>query len=139
MSFIEWTPERSIGVADLDDEHKQLATQLNALYDAIHMNLAPKMMLATMDALVFYVSTHFTHEEEYMVATNYPDSVGHRIEHDILRSKIMEMHARMLENASDALANELLAFMKGWVSGHIMYCDKELGAHIIQHQHKKAS
>lgn len=130
MPFVEWSKDFEIGVPSIDEEHKVLIGQLNTFYDAIQMNIAPKMLLGTMEALVFYVSTHFTHEEEYMMATNYPDFLEHKIEHDILRSRVLEMHAKALENATDELSNELLAFLKGWVNGHILYCDKTLGRYL---------
>lgn len=130
MSFLQWTKELGIGVPELDEEHKILIAHLNTFYDAVHLNIAPQILLQTTEALTYYATTHFAHEEELMLATGYPDYAEHKTEHDILRARLAEMHEKAVQNATHDLSNELLAFMKGWVYGHLIYCDKPMGLYV---------
>jgi hemerythrin len=130
MPLIEWCDEISTGIKSIDEEHKVLINLVNALYDAIQLEKEKDVLGEILNGLVLYIVVHFTHEEEFMFATHYPGFAEHVAEHDRLRDQVMRLQNEFQKSANNALANETLAFLKGWIKGHIMYCDKLFAPHF---------
>ena len=130
MPFMDWSEEISVGIDSIDNEHKNLLLLINTLYDAVQSGKGADVMSRILDELITYTVTHFTHEEEYMVATIYPAYHEHKDEHDALRKQLMEFHARSTQSITAAMSQELLVFMKCWFYVHVLACDRAFGPHL---------
>lgn len=123
MSYFEWTPDMSVGLARLDDDHKGLIAIINRLAET----LGKPGQHATIDqafrALLRYTEIHFGREEAVLNAVHYPPLEGHRAQHKDFIHDILEMR-QAFGNASDEEAQrELLDYLKTWLTNHIMIED----------------
>lgn len=85
---IEWTGDLSVGIPEVDAEHKRFIALVNGLNQAIagHTGLAEVrkwMLLIIEDA-----EQHFAHEEALFAEWNYPDAADHALKHADVMSQL---------------------------------------------------
>jgi hemerythrin len=120
--FFKWSPDYSVGVRAIDEQHQELVRILNRLFVAVSKQEGKKAIDETLDALVSYSKTHFALEEQLMQQANYADLEAHKIEHNKLIEKLIllcQKHTREQEH----LYFEILGFVKTWLKGHIVGVD----------------
>lgn len=130
MPFIDWHEDFSVGIASIDSEHQTMLALLNKLYDSVQLERATESISDVLDGLILYIVTHFLHEEQYMLAARYPDYEQHKTEHESLRHHLMRIQAEAENGPTVVVANELLAFLKSWVMGHILFSDKAFAPYV---------
>ncbi|MEZ5583158.1 MAG: bacteriohemerythrin [Candidatus Competibacteraceae bacterium] len=137
MSTIaEWSDELSVGIQEIDEQHKALLNILNELNDGIHGVRRKEVRLEILDKLIEYTKTHFAVEESLMRIFAYPRYEEHKQEHDKLIAEIHGFRVKFLEDAS-APTYELLIFLKRWLTNHIMKVDKHYEEHFLKMGAKK--
>ena len=94
MAFMKWTNERSVGVAQLDSEHKQLIKIINQLYEGMSTGSAKSVLKKVFDAMVSYTDEHFGHEEQFFEQTQYPLAAEHRVQHEELKQLLARFQGR---------------------------------------------
>lgn len=126
MPILEWNEDMSVGLAELDDDHKQLIrviNQLGADYDDQARQSAVRQSLF---ALLRYAEFHFAREEGVMTACNYPGIEEHKKEHRDFVSKIRDLNRRFdadPEKSAEIVNADLLRFLQDWLSHHILVED----------------
>lgn len=120
MPLIEWTPEFSVSVDSLDTDHKVLISLVNQLNDAITGGEPRSTVQRVLDALLDYTNYHFGREETLMRACAYPDFDAHARTHATLRAQVADIRDRYARNPESIHAREVLAFLKTWLTTHIV-------------------
>ena len=69
---IAWTPNLSVGVEHIDDQHKIWFEKANALFEAGKEKRAKEYIKTMLDFLDEYTKKHFKDEEAFMVEIRYP-------------------------------------------------------------------
>lgn len=129
MSFIEWSPALSVGVTQIDDQHRRLVGMLNDLHDAMKARRGREALGAVLDGLIAYTVEHFTAEEALMQASRFTQLPTHRIEHDKLKRQVGDLQRR--HRAGEVtITLDTMNFLRDWLSAHIQRSDKAAGAHI---------
>jgi hemerythrin len=131
--FITWTKKMSVGVAELDDDHKALLGLLNDLHDGIAAGHGTERLGRVLDGLTEYAGTHFAREEEFFAQTAYPAAAEHILEHRALTRLVLDVQARYRKGKFDALSLETMSFLKDWLREHVQGSDKEYTAHLNAH------
>jgi len=125
MPYFEWNESLLVGIKTIDDQHKQLVDMVNSLHDAVESSgqHCPAPELAT--SLKAYAAEHFHIEEGYMQAFGYPEFEAHLKEHQSFDATIRAFE----EDCATGKANpeELLNFVKRWLSEHILGVDVQMG------------
>jgi hemerythrin len=129
MPFSEWSDEFSVGVDEIDREHKRLLGVLNDLHDAVQAGEAREVLGKVMDELLLYVAYHFAHEEELFLRTDYPGFERHRLQHRALTITVKEIYEDFQLSDSEALPRQVLLFLKNWLYDHIMGSDRAFGVY----------
>jgi hemerythrin len=124
MPIIQWTPDFSVGVGSIDTDHKVLISLINQLDDAIRGGEPKQTVSRVLDALLDYTNYHFAREELLMRACAYPDIEAHARTHATLRAQVHDIRNRYRRNAESIRAREVLAFLKNWLTAHIIGRDK---------------
>lgn len=124
MPLINWTPDLSVGVGSIDADHKVLIGLINQLDDAIRSGTPRETVIRVLDALVDYTGYHFEREETLMRASGYPDIAAHVRTHATLRAQVHDIRVRYHRNPESIHSREVLAFLKNWLSAHIVGRDK---------------
>ena len=124
MAIIEWTPGLSAGVETIDTDHKLLISLLNQLDDAVSAGESEDIVGSVLDALLDYTDYHFGREEALMRACGYPDVEPHAETHADLRDQVATIRDRYRRNPDSIREREVMAFLKTWLTAHIMGRDK---------------
>ncbi|MDO9597522.1 MAG: bacteriohemerythrin [Azoarcus sp.] len=124
MPIATWTPDLSIGVASLDDDHKKLIDTLNEVYDALLLDRSASILRPALNHLNHYVVDHFAREEAWMCDQNDPNLPRHLTEHLALRDHIERLIA-LQDMPDDERSIELLIILRNWLLGHITHSDRD--------------
>jgi hemerythrin len=130
MPFAEWSDEFSVGVEEIDDDHKRLLRLLNELQTAVEAGERREVLGKVLDGLLHYVSYHFAHEEELFLRTNYPGYKAHERKHRALTDTAHAIREDFQLSASMALPPQVLEFLKNWLCEDILGADRDFGAYF---------
>lgn len=125
-----WADDFSVGIQEIDEQHKVLVGLLNELHAAIVGHRGSAECRRILDRLVEYTRVHFAVEESLMRILGYPDYENHKHEHEKLAVQVADL-LQKLDTGKAAISFELLHFLKVWLTKHICESDKRYGSHFI--------
>ncbi|HUI71070.1 MAG TPA: bacteriohemerythrin [Spirochaetia bacterium] len=123
MAFFEWSDELSVGVREIDGQHKNLVEMINTLNQAMIEKKGREAQKAAVDVMVDYTKSHFTTEEKYMKAFAFEGFEAHRAEHEKFTAKALDLQDRV-GRGRFVLTLEIVDFLKQWLTGHIKGTDR---------------
>ena len=126
MSLLAWNNMFSVGVKEIDSQHKKLLAIANRLNDAMKQGLGKDVLAGILTDLVAYTESHFAFEERLMEQHKYPLSPQHKAEHKELVRTVADFK-RKFELGDAALTSDVMGFLRDWLSRHIMNSDKMFG------------
>lgn len=129
-ALVKWSDDLSVGLQEVDEQHKTLVGMLNELHVAIVEHHGTAACRAVLDRLAEYTRTHFTVEESLMRLLNYPDFDAHKHQHEALIHEVVALQKK-LDAGTAAISFELLHFLKVWLTRHITDVDKRFGDFAI--------
>jgi len=121
---ITFKEEHSVGVKEIDDQHKQFIAILNELADAIDNNKTKETLAHIFDELGSYAEFHFATEEKYFDMFSYDGAEEHKAKHQELKEKIADLKSKMADNQV-SLSFELIDFMEDWLIDHLANMDQK--------------
>jgi hemerythrin len=124
MEAIEWNKAYSVGVEELDEQHKRLFKMINTLFEAPAAGISPQGISDLLTEMAEYASVHFETEEGYMSECAYPEIDYHIRAHQRYREKVDDLRARAA-NEKSKLSSDMLRFLYDWLAEHILSCDKK--------------
>lgn len=124
MSLVKWSDDLSVGIQEIDEQHKVLVNLLNDMHDAIHQHRGTEACREILERLARYTEIHFAVEESLMRLFDYPDYEAHKAEHEQLIKELKDLQGRMAESGH-SVTFQLLHFLKLWLTKHIMESDQE--------------
>lgn len=124
--FIEWNDERnSIGIALIDNQHKELILILQQTNDLQHTSEERKKNLPVIiEKLIYYSQYHFSFEEEHMSKNAYPLIKEQQDLHRKFINRIIKIAGEFKSGMVD-LTDEIILFLKNWIIEHILTEDKK--------------
>ncbi len=125
---LQWTEDLSVGVQEIDSQHKELFIRANGLLEAMKRGKGREEIGDLIKFLDDYTIMHFGLEERYMLEYEYPDYLSHKQKHSQFIEKIRG-EKKELESAGltiDAAAR-IGFFLSQWWIEHIRSVDKLLG------------
>ena len=117
--FVEWSDALSVGIEEIDEQHKVLADLVNRMHQAIHERHGSDVVREILTELAEYTRIHFAVEESLMRILNYPDYENHKAVHEELLKHVVELREKV-ESGKTAIGFELMHFLKNWLTKHIM-------------------
>jgi hemerythrin-like metal-binding protein len=129
MALIDWKEEFSVGVPDVDHEHRQLIELINDLHAALSSGDSGTGVLDFLAEINAQITAHFALEEKIMRERQYDQYQDHKRDHERLLDEIRDIMDDYEENAfySDA---ELSACLERWFSEHFRTRDARLHRHL---------
>lgn len=121
-----WEESLSVGVDTIDVDHRRLVAMLDELYGAVGADDSKAVLARTVSSLLDYSREHFRDEEAVMRRHAYPEIRKHAAEHQDLLRKLSEIKNKVDGGEVD-LTLEVMDFLGGWLTGHILGADKRLG------------
>lgn len=130
MALLMWNEGYSVGNPMLDADHRILVDLVNQLHDATETGQSRVVVGSVVNVLVEYTEHHFRREEAMLLAAAYPDFESHRTAHIALEQRLAALRDRWASGEHQVLDQEVLDFMKKWLTDHIMGADKSYGPWI---------
>ena len=78
---IAWKDFLTVGVPEMDAEHRQFISRVNELNLAIVEAKDKTAVRQAMDLMLAEATNHFRHEEELLAEWNYPEAAAHAAKH----------------------------------------------------------
>ena len=129
--FFKWSPEYSVNIKTIDDQHRELVNILNRLFVAVSRREGDKAIAGILDALLTYTQTHFALEERLMQQAKYKDFEAHKLEHKKLLEQLDQLCKKHLLEEK-AIYFEMLKFLKAWLKEHIQGVDTKYSSALQQ-------
>ncbi|MBF0273944.1 MAG: bacteriohemerythrin [Nitrospinae bacterium] len=128
-SKIAWSDDYSVGVFEMDEQHKHLVNLINELFDAVKHGAQQNETVRVLDGILDYAATHFKKEEDLQKRYGYPGYTQHKSKHEIVVHDFLNLY-NQFKSGRKEVAGEILNFLRNWLINHIMWEDKKYGAHI---------
>jgi len=124
MKTIEWQNEYTVGVKELDDQHRNLLNTINTLLEEQRDKYEAAKFSPALSSIIHYAYTHFATEERYLLQVHFPNLKQHVLEHIDFIMKTVGLALRIESSSGDELRIELLRYLKEWYSYHVLGTDR---------------
>ncbi len=132
MTKLEWTQALSVGVEEIDAQHRELFRRAAALLEGIRSG-EPEELGALVDFLHRYAVEHFGAEEEQMRRTRFPGYARHKAEHDRFVSDLLALASEYERKGAAAfLSLKVNQWLTEWLRQHVSGTDAELGRFLVK-------
>lgn len=125
---ITWDSSFETGIGEVDAQHLRLVEIINSLVDAIG-HADKNTLKSIVEQLKEYAQYHFRTEEKIMEESGYAGLAEHRDEHAVFVDQILLFDLDVIL-ASEGLAWDMLHFLRGWLTNHILVVDKRFSAQL---------
>ncbi|MDD3610082.1 MAG: bacteriohemerythrin [Halothiobacillaceae bacterium] len=129
--LIEWQDDLSVGIDEIDSQHKTLVDIVNELHQAVAERRGKEVMQEILDRLDEYTRIHFATEESLMRIFHYPAYETHKETHDQLIDQLRHIR-KDFEEGHGGVTFELMQVLKNWLVKHIQHSDKEYTPYFMQ-------
>jgi len=100
---IAWSDFLSVGIPEMDDEHRQFVARVNELNKAVIDSEDKAEVLRALQRMLNEAKLHFEHEEQLLEKWKYPEIDAHIVLHEELREQF--------ERAAQEIASEDISFV----------------------------
>jgi hemerythrin-like metal-binding protein len=126
LVLLPWTSLYSVGIGDVDEQHKILVGLLNRASAASRESADKATVSDVLNRLLDYTREHFLFEERMMSHYGYDGAAHHSAAHSKLAARVEQLIDRHIQGDSPAL-DELVVFLRQWLISHILQTDKAMG------------
>jgi len=128
---VVWTPDLSVGVKQIDDQHKMLFEKANELFEAGKEHRAKDYINTLIDFLDEYTRQHFKDEEAYMEEIRYPEIDAQKRAHASFVNELAKLKSDYNKTGGNIIvilnANKMVI---NWLTNHIRIMDKKIGDYV---------
>jgi len=122
MEKITWDEHFSMGIDEIDRQHKQLVKMVNEMLDLGGVTVTSEKVSDVLTRMTEYADYHFSSEEKLMQSSGFPEFKAHALEHAAFMRKTAELAMGTMQE-HQAVPQELLAYLKEWLVNHILESD----------------
>lgn len=133
--MIQFTKDCETGVAQIDEQHRELINRLNAVVASGMSSITKEETEKTLNFLEEYIIKHFKDEENLQQKCGYPKYEWHKNQHQHFITEIQKLKREYQMNGPSpkytlSLNNAIIQ----WIVRHIKSVDVDLGKHYLSHQ-----
>ena len=129
MKDLVWDNLLSVGVDEIDEDHRKLIHIFNILNHAITERESKEYLAATLEELINCTVWHFSHEERLMLKYRYQEYEEHKAEHQELIQSTRELQQEIVQS-DKPFTDEHIQFLERWLTVHILTADGRLGSYL---------
>jgi hemerythrin len=128
---VTWTAALSVGIDEIDAQHRELFRRIDAFLGALAEKRAREELQPLTRYLREYVRIHFVEEQRMMEFSFYPGLGEHLMEHQHFEGEL-ERLADELDGTGPTygLARQLVALLVDWLERHVSTTDKRFGSFL---------
>ena len=132
---MQWTNNLATGVAEIDDQHKEIFKRVNRLSEACSEGKGREEVLKLLLFLEDYVKEHFAAEEKLQVRSSYPGYAMHKSQHTRFIADIARLAtAFRTEGATLSLVIMTNKTLTAWLVQHISKTDTDFAAYLKEQE-----
>lgn len=120
--LMDWNEKLDIGLDEINRQHQALLHLINELYHLLKHNYGLSSIKRVVQGLIDYTANHFKYEEVLFEQIDYAQTREHIDKHTELVSQVLDFQKRV--ERGEEVGDELMTFLKNWLSNHIMREDK---------------
>jgi len=136
MNDYTWSDIYSIGIPEIDEQHKTLFSLLERLSKAVSARQGSAACIEVLKELVEYTRIHFALEQSLMHLGHYPDYEEHCQLHRGLIEEVEALQEKVT-SGSVAISFELLHFLRNWLTKHILGEDMKYAEFFNEMGHQR--
>ena len=125
---MDWLQEYSLGIVEIDNQHKRLLRQFTQIEEAFLRSLSWTDTHYLILDLIEFAKFHFEFEEALMRIFAVPSLERHGGEHRQFFVMLQEIEQHSLNKAAEG---EMVEFLRSWLKNHIMGSDREYATWIL--------
>lgn len=129
--MLEWKSDYSVGVEQLDAQHRKLFEYFNELEGAMRKGRGREVIAQVLANLASYTREHFRQEEDLMRRAAFPGLERHRQVHEAFVARVQELVKRQAEGDTSVTV-EAATSMAEWLSRHILGMDREYAPYMAK-------
>jgi len=124
--IITWSDKLSCGIKIIDDQHKELVSLVNKMFNHVTGNVVQERdyFNRVIHELVEYVKKHFAAEERILLGTKFSGYADHKKEHENFVRDIIK-NVREYEAGNRFTLSTFTRFLRDWILSHIALVDKQ--------------
>lgn len=120
----EWDDSFSVGIEELDAQHRKLLDLINEIGDlADAQNPAKSAAFGALNGMIRYAEKHFRTEEAYFDKYSYPEHRQQEEEHEGFVESVFSM-AQELDNESPLSWGAMILYLEDWYTEHVLGNDQ---------------
>ena len=125
MSQLQWRDEFSVGIAEVDHEHRELIELINNLQQDLKAGSDTQKVMRSLGEIFAQISSHFALEEKMMRKTRYPAYAEHKEDHE---TPLDDLRDIMDDVEDDGILDDvqLTDDLDRWFSDHFRTHDAKL-------------
>lgn len=125
---MQWKDEYSVGIAEIDDQHKGVIEQISVINAAIDNREGWSDVFFKLEKLREHARFHFALEESLMRMHGYPKQAEHVELHKHFLDKLDQLQMTTL---SRQVTMNTINYVSNWYTEHMKTQDKEFVRYII--------
>ena len=130
MNLIAWRDEFTIGLPDVDHEHRELIAMINALHESLGPVADVERIVAALGEIHARIAAHFALEEREMRRLNYISVSEHKDDHERLLDDILDI-MDVVESPADYDTGAFGRRLSKWFTEHFRTHDARLHRWLI--------
>jgi hemerythrin len=134
---LEWNDEMSVGIPEIDEEHKKFITLINDLNRSITEGRKQTEIKERLKFIVDDAAQHFAHEEKLFREREYPDAASHALTHTEALKALKKIQQAFIPHGLDSEWVDAGLFIKSILINHILTEDMKY-AHYFESVKKDA-
>lgn len=129
IPLMGWDDSLSVGVAEVDQQHRTLIDLLNLLHSSSTSGKGNETVRKVFGDLAAYTVDHFGFEERILAQHGYPELPQHRDAHAKLTARVVQLREEF-DTGRGTLGADLFLFLRSWLNGHIRGSDRQYGRYL---------
>ena len=132
MSFLTWKSEYSVGIAAMDDEHREMIGMINGVYAQLGDAPDAETIECCLEEIYNAIAGHFALEERLMREHAYAEYEDHKEDHEDLLDQIRDLMDIFVAD-SERGAVLLQEGLSDWFGKHFATFDARLHGKLGPH------
>jgi hemerythrin-like metal-binding protein len=128
MGILTWDATFSVGVPQIDNEHRLLCALINDLLRVTDASLGVQIQVVdqALQGLLDCIRRHFASEEQLLLENGYPEYEAHQSLHRVLENGLEHFRA----HGTLVVNKELIDFLCHWFLDHLQSEDQKYAAFL---------
>jgi hemerythrin len=125
MSVLQWRQEFSVGIEEVDHEHRELINLIRGLQEHLAEGADTEQVIDVLGEIYAQIAAHFALEEKMMRRTHYPSLADHKEDHETLLDDLRDIMDEVEDDGTLDQA-QLTDDLDRWFSDHFRTHDAKL-------------